>query len=536
MLERVVESWLTRVNERSLEVPFCQLLTGEGYQVVHLSRHGPFEEGKDIIAISPEGTPCAFQLKGGNGGKITQRSWEGYIPQVIRLVELPIRHPSIDPDQPRRVFFVTTGELEEEVRTEIANRNIEWENRGLPRLETIVKGQLLTRFLRMQSIVWPVELTREKDLLDFFLDDGTGYLDKGKMSDFILDLLPLFPNYPNKSECARSLASAAIFTSYVLSPFLEKENHVAVIEGWTVYLASLIALATKHDLEEKYWRESFYLSAYAVEGALLDLCNELRGRKHLVEGNALVDALFYHGRATWLVAFVSAYVLWKRLLNPLWDIDDWYKKFVSSFQKDLRLWGEAAVPQFLSTYWFLRQTTASASLDGMLATIIEGICTSNINGEGLADPYHGLAEVVSQAFGLSELIHRESFKGRSYSLESLVHLFARRMWRQSLAQLWPNITELHYAEFVPAELWQFCLWASEEGVLQTSEPKKPQSWGELKREADEVNTSRIPDIFQDHPEVLLIFVITYPHRLTKDVAKYLDNRIREVKRVPKDKA
>lgn len=75
MFERVVENWLIRVNERSLEVPFAQLLAGEGYQVVHLSRHGPFEEGKDILAIARDGVPCAFQLKGAPNGKITQRYW-----------------------------------------------------------------------------------------------------------------------------------------------------------------------------------------------------------------------------------------------------------------------------------------------------------------------------------------------------------------------------------------------------------------------------------------------------------------------------
>ena len=105
MIERVIENWLTRANERSLEVPFAQLLTGEGYQVVHLSRHGPSEEGKDILAIDPTGTPCAFQLKSiPDGGKFTQNLWEKELGQIIRLVEIPIQHPSIDPGLYRRVY------------------------------------------------------------------------------------------------------------------------------------------------------------------------------------------------------------------------------------------------------------------------------------------------------------------------------------------------------------------------------------------------------------------------------------------------
>jgi hypothetical protein len=153
MLERIVENWLTKVNERSLEIPFCQLLTAEGYEVVHLSRHGPHEQGKDILAINPNGTPCAFQLKG-SGGRITQRAWaEDYVGQVTRLVEIPIQHPSIDPTVPRRVFFVTNGELDEEVRREISDRNQDWKRREHPQLETIVRGQLLTRLLNLTTTI-----------------------------------------------------------------------------------------------------------------------------------------------------------------------------------------------------------------------------------------------------------------------------------------------------------------------------------------------------------------------------------------------
>lgn len=96
MIERIIENWLTKVNEKSFQVPFCQMLIGEDYQVVHLSRHGSFEEGKDVLAIAPDGVPCAFQLKGANGGKISQNEWSKYNEQITRLVEIPIKHPSID--------------------------------------------------------------------------------------------------------------------------------------------------------------------------------------------------------------------------------------------------------------------------------------------------------------------------------------------------------------------------------------------------------------------------------------------------------
>jgi hypothetical protein len=533
VLERVVENWLTSVNELSMQVPFAQLLTAERYQVVHLSRHGPFEEGKDILAIAPDGVPCAFQLKGAPNGKITQRFWaKECLDQAIRLVETPIVHPSINPELPRRVYFVTNGELEEEVRLEIVHRNSDWERRRCPKLDTVVKGQLLVRFKDLHTNLWPVELTSEKTLLEFFLADGADCLQKGKLAGFILSLLPLFDEELNKAKCSRALASAAILTAYAMLPYTEKSNHVALIESWIVYMACLTALVEKHGLAETYWKDTLGISIFAIEQSFTDLCDEIKERKHLIEGEALVDAPFYRGRVTWLVGLVSAFALWKRLRDPGWEIEDWFRIFVRSHQKDLLLWGEAAMPQFLATFWFLRQITATPEPDEFLAHVIESICSVNEaeHSHGLADPYHGLAEIVMDWLGMADNPQVKNYKGRSYTLECFVHLLARRGWRQRLRFLWPQITRLHYAEFRPISPWQFCLWRSEEeGKLEAVQPKMPQSWAELRDQARQVDLSVIPELFQRYPGLLLVFILTYPHRLTKDVAKFLDDRLREVR-------
>lgn len=525
MIERVIENWLTRVNERSFEVPFCQLLAGEGYQVVHLTRHGPAEEGKDILAIAPDGVPCAFQLKGASNGKITQKDWEEFAQQINRLVEIPIMHPSIDRNQPRRVYLVTNGEVDEEVRLEIEHRNLGWVNRGYPQLETIVKGQLLKRFELLHSDLWPLQLTFEKTLLELFLADGTSYLQKAKFANFIQGLLPLSETKVRKSEFARTLASTAIFASYSLAPYEEKSNHVALIEGWTIYLGCLVALVENYGLAESYWKEAFAISIFAIEEAFVNLCEELKTRKSLVEGNELVDNAFYRGRITWLVGLVSAFALYKRLEDHNWVINDWFKTFVNSHENDLQLWGEAAIPQFLAIFWFSRLVTGTPKPDFLLARLIDSICEANDGKEsvGLPDPYHNLGEVALDQIGLSGKTSQEHFRGQSYTLESLIHLFARRNWRQSLRFLWSNITHIHYVEFCPKSAWEFCLWYCENGILRTAQPKMPQSWTELKRKAAEVDISLIPKLFQQYPPLLLLFILVFPHRLTKDVAKFLDD-------------
>jgi len=528
VLERVVENWLTKVNERSLEIPFCQMLAGEGYQVVHLSRHGPFEEGKDILAIDPVGVPCAFQLKGASGGKITPRAWEEYLAQIIRLVEIPIAHPAIDPAAPRKVYLVTNGELDEEVRIEIDRRNGEWERRGYPRLDVIVKGQLLGRFRKLHTNFWPVQLEFERDLLEFFLTDGTACLDKGKLACFIESLLPFTNEKLNRAECDRLLASAALLTAYALSSFEAKNNYVAVIEGWMVYVASLAALVEAFSLENRYWQESLKIATLALEQNFAALSEELRDRDDLIEGNELVDGPFYRGRVTWLVGLVATWALWNKLRNPRWQIEDWIDAFVRQHKNELLLWGEGAIPSFLSVMWFLRHSTGSAEPDALLASLITSICAANEGqNTGLPDPYHSLVEVIEHQLGLARIVVSEHFKGRSYTLESLIQLFARRGLRQQLRFLWPRITHLQFAEFRvdPRWKWKYCFWYSDEGTLSTRQPKTPQSWADLIAESRLVNVKAIPDVFRRYPELLLIFLVVYPHRINTDVVKFLDDCI-----------
>lgn len=523
MQERLLENWLISVNEKSFQIPFCQLLTGEGYKVVHLSRHGSFEAGKDILAIDPDGIPCAFQLKGSTG-KISQKEWEKYVEQAVRLVEIPIIHPSIDEKQPRKVFFVTNGELDEEVRREITDRNRDWERRGLPLLTAIVKGELLNRFLKLQDNLWPKELITHKTLLELFLEDGSGYLDKSKLTKFLIDILGEIDK-ANRAEQIRSLSSLALITEYSIHPFVEKKNYVAIIEAWIIYLSSLIYFVTKQDIQEKYWRNNFDLALEAIDQAFSGLIDELQEKPFLVEGNPMVDSHFYRGRITWLTGLISAYALWKKSKDKDWSEEKAYS-FVTSHQKNILLWGEAAIPQLLSTSWFLRSCGIEHRASGLVNAIARGICSSNLapDATGLADPYHGLAEVVINQTGLSETIQKENFKGRSYTLESIVHLLTRWGWRGILEELWPQFTKINYVEYKTDEPWEFCMWHTETGKLTVRQPKFPQSWRELQEEANKIDLSYIPKILSENPSVLLLFLIVYPHRITKDVIKLLDNK------------
>jgi hypothetical protein len=518
---------LTRAVERSYELPFCQLLTAEGHQIIHLSRHGSYEEGKDIISIAPDGTPCAFQLK---DEKITLKFWESELNQIRRLVEVPIRHPSIDATLPRRVFLVTSKQLDEEVRFEIEGRNLQWQQYHYPKLETIVRGQLLTRFTSITTNLWPIQqLLSEKTLLEFFLSKGDDCLDKAKLANFITSLLPIWEEQANPTEISRLLPGVALVVSYALSPYVERKNHVAIAEGWLVFAASLIALVTKYQVETPKWKQTFDVALFGIEEALHALCEELKTRSTLVQGHALADTPFYRGRTTWIIGLVSAFALWKLQNNPTSRLDEWYQEFVESHKKYMELWGEGAIPQYLAMIWFLRKTVSTQEPAHWLKALLEAICNFNAieNINGLANPYMSLEEVIAERNELSEHSNRERYAGRSYTLETLLHLYVRRNYKQSVTRLWRRITKVEFAEFIPDEVWQTALWhCADCGILEITVPKLTQSWSELRETAATLDVSFIPPLFQENPALLLFFIIAYPHRLNKNIGKFLDNSFR----------
>src|SRR5580692_11119081 len=108
VIERAIENWLTRTNERNYQAAFCQVLMHQGHRVLYSSSHGPMEQGKDIITLGPDGTYNAYQTKTGNIGL---SDWRGISGEIQDLVELPIDYPGVDKAQGHNAFLVTNGEM-----------------------------------------------------------------------------------------------------------------------------------------------------------------------------------------------------------------------------------------------------------------------------------------------------------------------------------------------------------------------------------------------------------------------------------------
>ncbi|MEW6095400.1 MAG: hypothetical protein AB1567_02580 [bacterium] len=536
MLERVIENWLDKANERSFQKPFCYMLSAERYTVVHLSRHCGMEMGKDVIAIAANGTPCAYQLKTAKNGKISLRQWRDEISnQVFDLVVGQIVHPSIDNLRHHRSYIVTNGELDEEVSRAIDDMNRGWATKGQPyfKLETIVRGQLLSKARTLGTDLWHVELVNVKTFLELFLESGQGILPKKKLSSLFEATFPFELNergkLPSKEHCARVIASAAVLCSISISNFSNANNHVAEIEAWILYISYMLALVERWKLPFKFWKNEFEIATKSIYNSLGNLCDELKEQTHFVEGDPLVDQPFYRVRLTWLIALMSIYALWRHNeKEPESEADDFIRNFCLENKTKLYLWGEAAIPQFIAFFWYFRKIDATRAPDFFLESLISAICQLNKPGgkRFLANPYYEAIDILPHILGIADEPLEDSFRGNSYVLEGLVHLFVRRNWKQSMKFLWPDITRLSSTVFEPEKIWHFYRWSNKKGIHKVTYPKHTQEWEELKALAFESDGTCIPQSIKNCPILVLLFLCVYPHRINSQILRWLDTKLK----------
>ena len=274
-------------------------------------------------------------------------------------------------------------------------------------------------------------------------------------------------------------------------------------------------------------------------------------------------------RATTVMGFLAASGLSRRSRGL--PTRESLPEFVTDARHDLVLLTEADIPQFLIVYWFLSRTQGRPLFDACCYQLIEAICRLNrpeMVG-GLPDPYHEKAEVINKlipgidrlAEALLQAMERhhastiagpgepansddhhigplpvrqpdwgeEAFPGFSYTLESLVLLYTRRNWKRSMSLLWPDITRITWCRYVVDKIWRFYWWDNDNsGELRMVQPKRTMSWTSLRSMAAEDRSERLPSLFREAPDLLLLFVLVAPHRFTSDAALFLDQWVRSL--------
>lgn len=536
MIERLVADWLANATERSFQAPFCHTLTSKGMTVLHLTRHGEMEIGKDVIAVDRQGTPYAYQLKTPTGPRITMSEWRKEIaPQVHDLVTTAVVHPSLPKTRPHRSFLVTNKGIDESVMRAIGDMNRRWEDAGQSylKLETIVGGELLRDAIDLGTNLWPSELSQSRDILELFLQDGTGPLQTAKLCGLLQSTLQLdVGSRPSQSSCRQRFSSAGLLTAIAENEHARQQNHVAQIEAWTLYCCHVLAVAERWSLSKSVWMPAISVVKSTIWSLLEELVQELQERKNLIEGDPINDGLFRRSRITRLVSFVSLFALWKRAKSGNNEIDEFAKAFCGKHRGDLWLWGEAAVPLLLMFYWFWRKVDPTRSIDSLLSSLISGICAANNPrsnpANALPNPYYSESEVLAARMGMAEEPIDEDFRKHSYMLESIVHLFARLNWKVEMTMLWPSITHVWFNRFEPAEKWQSFLWRTHEGTHWDVAPRYPKQWAELRSEAQECAGGSVPIVVRDDPILFALILCVCPHRLTAEIARWLDTQLEEL--------
>ena len=529
MIKKLLENWLDSASERSYQAAFVQMLAGQGYRVLHSTRHCALEYGKDVLAIAPDGVPCAYQLKGNPGGRLGLREFRSDIQQqLVQLISQPIVFPGVPEGVPHRSYLVSNGYFEEEVQ-----RAIDDLNRGLylSKVELIGRGQLFQWAKDQGASTWPSEMANVRELLEIFLHDGRDLLPTERLAALLEEILSLrIDDGPLKrAELQRAAPSAALLTGVATHHFASNENHFAIASAWCLFCVSVISSCERSSKKLNGTSgASVAIAEATIKDSLVALWNEVQGGRNLVEGNVFTDHELYNWRYTLLCGLFST--LWFFPGDSPEDVER--RVQISAWLKQkhehLELWGEGVVPCLVAFLLFLRRTDATVRPDYELSALLKHVVSANKpkSKSALADPYYRFEDIARRRYGLQESrestnLSEETFSGSSYMAELLLHLTARTLLKSPCQQAWPDFSRLCHRRFVPAARWQYALLHSSEGVEETKQYPLEYRWADLRKDASVESCNYLPNELAARPHLLLLWVIIAPYRLTSDIGRFL---------------
>lgn len=394
-------------------------------------------------------------------------------------------------------------------------------------------------------------MTDAKTLLELYLHDGRDVFPKAKLASLLEATLPFEKTADGESQpktvCNRAIASAAVLTALVLSSFTERQNHVAEIEAWTMYVAYTLGLAERWALEPKHYEAEVKIALQAIKNKLTDLAQEIAERRGIAEGLVSADEPFREIRRHWLAGLLCVLVLWRKTENEDPDgLERSIAHFANESLKRLYLWGEAQLPQLLAAYWYQRLVNARpGEADRLLGLLVRQVCVASnpSRQEVLADVYteagEWLPHVADQqleellgddtlrGYRLAKQPPEAAWKGYSHVLEGLVHLLVQQNWKEMVKGLWPDVTRTNWHSFEFDEPWHFYRWRNETGAQKVVIPMRTQRWEELKTSADDSSGAELPVLIRQRPIFALLFLFVYPHRTSAALLRWLNVELKQ---------
>lgn len=522
MRERLVEDWLTRINERGYELSFCQTLLSQGFRILRCG-HSPTEHGKDVLALSPDGAVCAYQLKTGD---FSQADVGKHHAQITVLVETRPIHPGLPASFEYRPFLVTTGEFKDPAVSLIRELNAGWQHRSLPALTLVEGRQLLADLINLSSDFWPVDAPEVRRFRELYLVDGRGDLDIGQFARFLMGILRVSES---GLDLERRAAAANLFSSYLLGDFYKHADHWSIVRGWTVCAAQIAwaGLSGKHP--EKHWADACRIARDSALIALEELAREVLSEGAFdVRERELDD--YTRTRNTCALAAAACWQLTCNQTNPQKpEFQATLGLLLNHLQRGrLLFWGEGALSQFLMLMWMLERGGHKVPANALLLGLVKGVAERNAkqSQDPYEDAYTSPDDSLARLFGKQQDMDLPRRKAvESYSLFPMVMLAVRRNLRQPLDALWRPITDVALTWFRPDVPEDGLLWHSDKGKEYAQSFARTQSWKELHELASRDDRERVPKILQDDLGFAMLFSLAFQHRTQLSLIKHLDDAL-----------
>ncbi|WEK38370.1 MAG: hypothetical protein P0Y53_12760 [Candidatus Pseudobacter hemicellulosilyticus] len=527
MINRLLENWLNKASERSYQLPFCYLLLNRGETVIHLTRHCGMEHGKDIITRDSEGNYRAYQLKGVNGGRLSQKQWQDTVQQQVHsLIHTPIIHPSVDIAKGHRSFLVINGGLEEEVQAAITAINHKCDLTGKPqdKIHVILKGDMLDMLRNIKEDFLPSEVDDFAKLLDFYQQDGRSFL---KKADFYTLLnAVLSTDQQNLAKFSRAVSSCSVLCSLALSSYTLAENHFAIVEGWTLFITSILRYAEMQGRKIADVKREIDLAERIISTTLTNLWLEVKDVPLLIEKTGPGDVPTYPYQLT-IILGLLAYLSVRTPNTIETDINQQeIELFISRHIQYSQVWGESALPFILSIYWFLKSRDPRVAAELLSLTLMRWGNRDGLGSNFFAEVYLSADEAVAlQQDWQMDAAALQDHTTIEYTLETVVHLCARNGLKELLIQWWPHISEQLYRDFEFTELPDYYLWRSRQGNDVTRIERTGHKWKDLVEQANQVREQLIPPLLKERAYFIPLFLMVYPHRVRRNIVIWHDKNI-----------
>lgn len=523
-LLRAIEHWLDSANELTYQPLFCFWLTTQNFQVKYAIKNTQFEEGKDVVAVAPDGKVHAYQLKGKD---INLNRWRTEVlPEIVALRDTPVKHPEVKLNLNHISYLVVNGNIEDSARIEINDYNSsKWKDNPL---HIITRGDLLKHFQELSFGILPDTVEDYKKLIDFIFEDGFGLPDLDNVSAFLYQILKLKRRHVNKSQCQRDIASAILYANMIVGNYRKVHNYASVVQVMTMLAGSILHMAEAFKLEDKYWKASFVI----VWNDILDNAKALE--KEVIQdgfeknSNSPFDADLFSFRKHAALSIIWPLKLSEQILNDVNWSNIFDNNIIDRYKGTCHIWSEASLMHAifyasLLRLWPEKSNEAKLHIHWSISMLLELNGRNTKQSPGLPTPYYSLTLVLNKRLGFDSKPYEDNFKYRTSYLGLLIDFLVRLGDQEFLQKNWREISFMRLEEFIPDNISDYLLWRAKEGVNKTTIFPNQKKWSELVSEANSHKGDSIPSVLRRFPEFVPFFISVFPHRLNRAIMGLLLN-------------